>query len=180
MLIPFALPTLALLASLSAQETTTEPRPGVHFVPTMNSVVEVMLDMAEVTSEDVVYDLGSGDGRIVITAAQRYGARGVGVELDPELVERARANALEAGVADKVTFVQADLFTIDVSEATVVTMYLLASMHARMQPKLLRELAPGSRIVTHRFPMGEGEPDQKKRVSGRDVYLYRVPAGNAR
>ena len=146
-----------------------------HFVPSLNSVVDAMLEMARVTSEDVVYDLGSGDGRIVIKAAQLYGARGVGVELDAELVEEARKKAVEAGVADKVRFIQADLFRTDLSEATVVTMYLLPSMNARLQPKLLDELAPGARIVSHRFPMGDWEPDETRSVSGRDIFLWTVP-----
>lgn len=169
------LPASASPARPDQEERSTEPRPGVHFVPSLNSVVDAMLEMAAVTAEDVVYDLGSGDGRIVIKAAQEYGARGVGIELDAELVEESRKKAEEAGVSDRVTFIQADLFRADLSEATVVTMYLLPSMNARLQGKFLEELRPGTRIVSHRFPMGDWEPDQKRSVSGRDIFFWTVP-----
>jgi predicted RNA methylase len=136
-----------------------------------------MLTLARVTGDDVVYDLGSGDGRIVILAAQKYGARGVGIEIDPKLVELSRQLAREGAVEDKVTFVEADMFTTDISAATVVTLYLSTTINADLEPKLRRELKPGSRIVSQQFPMGGWLPDQMLRVLGQDLFLWIVPAG---
>ena len=148
--------------------------PDIHYVPTPREVVAAMLDVAAVGPADVVYDLGSGDGRVVIEAAKR-GARGVGIDLDPSLVAEASRNARKAGVLDRVRFIEGDLFTSDLSEATVVTMYLLSSINARLQPKLLRELKPGARIVSHRFRMGEWPPDREVKVGNREVFLWKVP-----
>jgi SAM-dependent methyltransferase len=136
----------------------------VPYVATSQSIVVKMLEAVGVSEDDVVYDLGSGDGRIVITAAKRFGARGVGVEIDPKLVAEARANAEEAGVADRVTFHEGDLFEADVSDATVVALYLWPEVNIKLRPKLLRQLDPGDRIVSHDFRMGDWEPD-------RSVYL---------
>jgi predicted RNA methylase len=136
-----------------------------------------MLTLAGVTANDVVYDLGSGDGRIVIMAAQKYGARGVGIEIDPKLVELSRQLAREGGVEDKVTFVEADMFTADISAATVVMLYLSTTINADLEPKLRRELKPGSRIVSQQFPMGSWVPDQMLRVLGQDLFLWMVPSG---
>jgi ribosomal protein L11 methylase PrmA len=137
-----------------------------------------MLELAQVKPGDVVYDLGSGDGRIVITAAQRFGARAVGVELDPELVARSRANAQRAGVADRVRFLQQDLFTADLGEATVVTLYLLPDVNLRLRPKLRKELRPGSRIVSHDYDLGDWIPDKTAEVSLLErnhlVFLWHV------
>jgi predicted RNA methylase len=135
-----------------------------------------MLDLAGVTANDVVYDLGSGDGRIVIAAAGRFGARGVGIELDPRLVAEARENAQRAGVADRVTFVEGDIFETDVSKATVVTLYLLTSINERLRPKLTRELPAGARVVSHQFGMGDWAPEKELMVEGRPIYLWRIPA----
>ena len=135
-----------------------------------------MLKLARVGADDVVYDLGSGDGRIVILAAQKYGARGVGIELDPQLVERSRQIAREAQVADRVKFVVGDLFEADISDATVVTLYLSYSVNRRLKPKLLRELRPGTRVVSHQFSMGSWTPE--KRVAAEDhtdLMLWTVP-----
>lgn len=151
-----------------------ERTPDIHFVPSSPEVVRTMLRAAQVGPSDIVYDLGSGDGRIAIAAA-KLGARGVGIELDPSLVAMAGRNAAKAGVADRVRFIQGDMFKVDLSEATVVTMYLLTSINARLRPKLLRELKPGSRIVSHRFRMGEWEPDRALKVGAVDVFLWRVP-----
>ena len=134
-----------------------------------------MLRLARITAQDVVYDLGSGDGRIIITAAQKFGARGVGVELDPALVKRARADAVRAGVQDRVTFTQADLFKTDLSRATVVTLYLSPSINLRLESKLRRELGPGARIVSHRFPIGTWKPEQDVLVEQTHVYLWTLP-----
>ena len=149
--------------------------PDVHFVPTPTAVVDAMLNLAKVTANDVVYDLGSGDGRIVITAARKFGARGVGIELDPQLVSQANRNARNAGVADKVSFLSADLFKVDISNATVVTLYLLRSINLRLQPKLMRELQPGTRVVSHRFDMGDWKPERELTVRGVHVYLWTIP-----
>jgi SAM-dependent methyltransferase len=149
----------------------TGTSPDIHYVPTPNDVVDAMLDVAKVTAGDVVYDLGSGDGRIVIEAAKRYGARGVGIEIDPALVKRAEAGARKAGVSDKVTFMRADLFKTDLSNATVVTLYLSPSINLRLQSKLQRELRPGSRVVSHRFPIGDWAPDRDFMV-GRNRVLF--------
>ncbi|MBP1606726.1 MAG: putative methyltransferase [Acidobacteria bacterium] len=141
--------------------------PDVIFVPTPDTVVQAMLDVANVTSSDVVYDLGCGDGR--------RGARGVGIDIDPSRIREATANARAAGVTDKVQFMEADLFATDISEATVVTLYLLPSLNRKLMPKLLEELRPGTRIVSHAFDMGDWAPDKHLEVDGRDVYFWTVP-----
>ena len=146
----------------------------IHYVPTPDAVVDAMLTLARVTPADVVYDLGSGDGRIPIEAARKYGARGVGVELDAALVQQARENAMAAGVADKVTFVQADLFRTDLSGATVVTLFLSPSVNLRLRSKLQRELAPGARVVSNRFPIGDWTPDRELTVEGTPVKFWLV------
>jgi SAM-dependent methyltransferase len=149
--------------------------PDIHYVPTPQKVVDAMLTLAGVGPKDLVYDLGSGDGRIVIAAARR-GARGVGIELEPALVAEASRNAKKAGVLDRVQFIEGDIFTADLSEASVVTLYLLSSINERLRPKLLRELKPGSRIVSHRFPMGDWVAEKKLTIAGADILLWRVPA----
>jgi protein-L-isoaspartate O-methyltransferase len=171
---------VASIAVLILIATTAEaqqpPRtPDIHYVPTPPEVVDAMLKLAAIRASDVVYDLGSGDGRIVITAAQQYGARGVGVELDAQLVAAARDNAATAGVAERVSFRQGDLFQTDLSPATVVTMFLSPSVNLRLQSKLLRELAPGTRIVSHRFGIGDWKPEAEIDVAGTKVYFWRVP-----
>jgi SAM-dependent methyltransferase len=148
--------------------------PDIHFVPTPEKVVDAMLKLADVKPGDMVYDLGSGDGRIVIAAA-RLGAQGVGIELDPALVAEATRKAQKAGLADRARFIEGDIFKTDVTPATVVTLYLLSSINERLQPKLLRELRPGSRIVSHRFGMRDWAPDQTVHVAGKDVLMWRVP-----
>jgi cyclopropane fatty-acyl-phospholipid synthase-like methyltransferase len=153
------------------------PTPDIHYVPTSNGVAEAMLKLAGVTAADTVYDLGSGDGRIVIAAAKKFGARGVGVELDPELVKSARKNAEAAGVADRVTFLQQDLFKTDFSDATVVTLYLSNSVNMRLRGVLERQLKPGSRVVSHRFTMGDWQPEADRRVEGTTIYLWRIADG---
>ena len=166
-----AVATLVWQQPASAQ---TVPSLDIHYVPTPTAVVEAMLRIARVTSTDVVYDLGSGDGRIVIEAARTYGARGVGVELHPELVKQAREGARKAGVADKVTFVQADLFKTDLSPATVVTLYLSPSINLRLRSKFERELRPGARLVSHRFPVGDWQPDQELTVGDNRVLFWTI------
>lgn len=147
----------------------------VIYVPTPPPVVNAMLEMASVTSKDVVYDLGSGDGRIIITAARTYGARGVGIEIDPALVKKATDNAAAAGVSDRVRFVRQNLFTADISKATVVTLYLLQSINERLRPKLVRELKPGTRVVSHVFNMGPEWPPEKTQVVERNrIFLWTI------
>ncbi|MCG6134566.1 MAG: class I SAM-dependent methyltransferase [Nostoc sp. LLA-1] len=166
------------LAGQTETPATTQPqeRPGdVPYVPTPQSVVDAMLEVAQVNENDVLYDLGSGDGRIVITAAQKFGTRGVGVDIDPERIAEANQNAEQAGVTDRVQFVQQDLFKSDFSEATVVTLYLLPDINVRLRPQLLQQLKPGTRIVSHAFDMGEWQPEQTLNVDGRTVYYWVVP-----
>jgi len=160
----------------ASNESTVEVQErDVPFVPTPNTVVAEMLRIADVNENDVIYDLGSGDGRIVIAAAQDYGARGVGVDIDPELVEEANQNAEAAGVDDRAQFIQQDLFETDISEASVVTLYLLQDVNLRLRPKLLEELQPGTRIVSHAFDMGDWEPEEVVQVDGRTIYYWVVP-----
>jgi 23S rRNA G2445 N2-methylase RlmL len=144
-------------------------------VPTPQPVVDAMLRMAKVTDQDVIYDLGCGDGRIPITAAATYGARGVGIDIDPKWIEQANENAKAAGVTGKVTFRTQDLFESDIREATVVTLYLLPWLNLKLMPKLQKELKPGTRIVSHAFDMGnEWPPDQRGEVAGKSYYLWIV------
>src|SRR5262245_33299433 len=161
--------------SIVLAQTAAVTKPDVVYVPTPQTVVDVMLQTADVKATDLVYDLGSGDGRIVITAAKKYGARGVGVEIDPELVKKATANAAAAGVSDRVRFVTQDLFTSDIKEATVVTLYLLQSVNERLRPKLIRELKPGTRVVSHVFNMGPDWPPQKTMTVGANrIFLWTI------
>ncbi len=151
-----------------------ERAPDVYYVPTPEAVVIEMLKMAQVTQNDIVYDLGCGDGRIVITAAKVFGARGVGVDIDPVRIKESNENAREAGVTDRVKFIEQDLFKTDISEATVVCLYLYPELNLRLRPKLFRELRPGTRIVSHEFDMGDWKPDNMGTV--RKVTLYYKPA----
>ena len=147
----------------------------VLYLPTPHAVVEAMLRLARVSRADVVYDLGSGDGRIPIAAARVHGARGVGIELDGRMLERARRNASEAGMERLVEFRQEDLFLTDLREATVVTLFLFPELNRRLGPKLRSELRPGTRIVSHRFGIGDWPPDRTIEVDGHDVLLWQVP-----
>lgn len=157
-----------------APETNVQvpPKKDVPFVPTPTVVVEEMLKQARVTGKDVLYDLGSGDGRIVITAAQKYGTRGIGIDIDPQLVQKSQENAQKAGVADKVKFLQQDLFKTDLREATVVTLYLLPDINLKLRPKLLSELKPGTRVVSHNYHMGDWKPDRVVEVKAPGVEHY--------
>src|SRR3970040_817238 len=154
--LPLAILVTMVVAPAAAQQATPTPlrSPDVLFVPTPQEVVDAMLKLANVTKNDVGYDLGSGDGRIPITAAKTYGARGVGIDIDPQRIKEATENLKTAGVSDRVKFLNQDLFTTDISEATVVKLYLLPSLNAKLIPKLNKELKPGTRIVSHAFDMG--------------------------
>jgi predicted RNA methylase len=163
----------AVVAPASAQAPLRSP--DVIFVPTPQEVVDAMLKLAKVTKNDVVYDLGSGDGRIPITAAKTYGARGVGIDIDPQRIREANENLKAAGVGDRVKFLNQDLFTTDISEATVVTLYLLPSLNLKVLPKLNKELKPGTRVVSHAFDMGSAKPLDTLNVNGRTVYYWTIP-----
>lgn len=149
--------------------------PDVIYVPTDFEVVVQMLKLAEVTSKDIVYDLGCGDGRFVVTAARQFGARGVGIDIDPQRIKDATENVQKNGVGDRVRIIQGDLFETDISEATVVTLYLLPSLNQKLMPKLMKELKPGTRIVSHAFDMGDWKPEQELDVNGRKVYFWTIP-----
>lgn len=162
-------------------QTTTPAKPvqqvktDVPYVPTPQPVVDAMLKLAKVNGKDLIYDLGSGDGRIPITAAQKYGARGIGIDIDPERVKEAKQNLQSAGVGNLVQFRQQDLFKTDFSQASVVTLYLLPDINLKLRPKLLQELKPGTRIVSHAFDMGDWKPQQVQQVDGKTIYLWVVP-----
>ncbi|MCI0546879.1 MAG: methyltransferase domain-containing protein [Candidatus Rokubacteria bacterium] len=188
--------SLVLAACAGAQAPTTVTPPGaaqapglpkpldVPYVPTDEAIVTTMLQMAGVKKGDVVYDLGCGDGRIVITAAKRYGARGVGIDIDPIRIAEAKANAVKAGVADRVVFKEQDLFEADFREASVVTLYLLPDVNLRLKLKLLRDLKPGTRVVSHNYDMGnDWKPEQTANVMvggvGHTVFFWTIPPGAA-
>lgn len=161
------------------QATTSKPlrSPDVIYVPTPNEVVDAMLKVAKVGKGDVLYDLGSGDGRIPIMAAQKYNvARGTGIDINPERIKEAEANLKAAGVSDRVRFLNEDLFEANISDATVVTLYLLPALNIKLLPKLLNDLKPGTRIVSHSFDMGSWKPEQTLDVGGRAVYFWTIPA----
>ena len=163
-----ALPGLAQTASPPSRT------PDVVFVPTPQEVVDEMLSVAAVGPKDVLFDLGSGDGRIPITAAKRWGTRGIGIDIDPQRVREANANAKAAGVTDRVKFLQGDLFELDLSEATVITLYLLPTLNEKLMPTLLK-LKPGTRIVSHDFAMGNWKPNRVIEKGGKPVYFWTVP-----
>lgn len=171
--------SVAILAAVVTPALAQTPAPlrspDVIFVPTPQEVVDAMLKLAKVTKNDVVYDLGSGDGRIPITAAKTYGARGVGIDIDPQRIKEATENLKAAGVGDRVRFLNQDLFTTNIGDATVVTLYLLPSLNLKVLPKLNAELKPGTRVVSHAFDMGDIKPQETQNVNGRTIYLWTVP-----
>ena len=173
--------TLALVVALLvwaapgvAQQTGTLRQPDVIYVPTPQEVVEAMLQIATVTAKDVVYDLGSGDGRIPITAAQKYGATAIGIDINPERIKEANDNLAKANVGDKVKFLNQDLFETDLTPATVITLYLLPALNVKLMPAL-KKLKPGTRIVSHSFDMGSAwPPDKSEDVNGRKIHYWVV------
>jgi hypothetical protein len=181
-LVAVVLPLIAglLVASTAAQPLKPlEKEPEVPYVPTHEKIVAEMLKVAKVGKNDVLYDLGSGDGRIVITAAKKFGTRGVGVDIDPVRVKEARENAAKAGVTDRVKFLQQDLFETDIREATVVTLYLLPEVNLRLRPKLLSELKPGTRVVSHNYDMGDWTPLKTLQIQVPEehtIYYWVVPS----
>ncbi len=169
-----ALIVAALLAAGGATAAAAR-QPDVIYVPTPQELVEDMLRLADVKQGDVLYDLGSGDGRIPVTAAKKYGVRAVGIDIDPERIREAAANAKKHGVARLVTFRRQDLFKADFREATVVTLYLLPELNLRLRPQLLKQLRPGTRVVSHQFDMGDWRPDKTLESNGRTVYFWVIP-----
>ena len=168
---------LILIAALAAMPAGAQGRsPDVIFVPTPQEVVEDMLRLADVKNGDVLYDLGSGDGRIAITAAKKYGIRATGIDIDAQRIWEANQNARKAGVAKLVEFRQEDLFMANFKDATVVTLYLLPDLNVKLRPRLWAELKPGTRIVSHQFDMGDWRPDKKLESNGRTVYFWTIPA----
>ena len=181
--------SLFLFASIASAQTKQPPRElDVPYLPTTEPAVQSMLKLAGVKSTDIVYDLGCGDGRIVIAAAKDFGAHGVGIDLNPERIQEAKVNAKKAGVEDRVRFEEGDLFTADIHEATVVTLFLLTSVNQRLRPKLLADLKPGTRVVSNTFDMGDWKPEKEATVDGtndgayfsRKLYLWTVPQRNGR
>ncbi|MUL37608.1 SAM-dependent methyltransferase [Gloeocapsopsis dulcis] len=168
--------TNAQIPQVETPAQSPERKPDVVYVPTPQEVVNEMLTLAKVTKDDVIYDLGSGDGRIPITAAQKYGARGIGIDINPERIREANENAQKAGVTDRVQFLQQDLFQSDFSEATVVTLYLLPELNVKLRPQLFKQLKPGTRIVSHDFDMGDWKPDQVVQTQeGSTIYYWVIP-----
>ena len=165
----------AALFSLPALAQRTQA-PDVIYVPTPYEVVDEMLKLAGVHKGDVLYDLGSGDGRIPVTAAKKFGIRAVGIDIDPQRIEEAKENARKNGVSSLVQFRQEDLFRTRISDATVVTLYLLPDLNVKLRPRLLAELKPGTRIVSHQFDMGTWKPEKKIELSGRTIYLWTIPS----
>jgi ribosomal protein L11 methylase PrmA len=171
----FVVAGLVGVTSASAQTAAPTRRPDVIFVPTPEAVVEAMLQVANVTKSDVVYDLGCGDGRIPVTAAKKYGARGFCFDIDPQRINEANENVAKNNVGHLVTVVHADLFETDLSGASVITLYLLPSLNIKLMPKLMKELKPGTRIVSHAFDMGDWKPEKELDVDGRKVYYWTIP-----
>jgi SAM-dependent methyltransferase len=164
-------------SQILVQDTQQPERsPDVIYVPTPQPVVDEMLELAKVNKDDVIYDLGSGDGRLPITAASKYGARGFGIDINPERIREANENAQEAGVTDRVKFLQQDLFTTDISNASVVTLYLLPDLNVKLRPKLFQQLKPGTRVVSHDFDMGDWKPDRTVTTAeGSTIYYWVIP-----
>jgi tRNA G37 N-methylase Trm5 len=168
---------LALAAALvlAAPAAARAQQPDVIYVPTPYEVVDEMLRLANVKKGDVLYDLGSGDGRIPVTAAKKFGIRAIGIDIDPQRIKEATENAKKNGVSKLVTFKREDLFKTDFKDASVVTLYLLPDLNVKLRPRLLSELKPGTRIVSHQFDMGTWQPEKKVELNGRVVYLWTVP-----
>lgn len=171
-----SLAPLAALALLGVTAVTAQPRLDVPYVPTPQEVVDRMLQLGKVRAGEYHIDLGSGDGRIAITSASKYGARSLGVDLNPVRIEEARTNAKKAGVADRALFELKNLFETDIGKADIVTMYLLPSVNLELRPRVLSEMWPGTRIVSHAFDMGDWQPDHRESVIGRTIYLWVIPA----
>ena len=167
-----SLAALLLSVAIAAAQTSQPRTPDVPFVPTTEEAVKAMLKLAGVTKNDIVYDLGCGDGRIVIAAAKTYGAHGVGIDIDPQRIKEARENAKKADVENLVRFEENDLFKADIHEATVVTLFLLTNVNLKLRPKLLQDLKPGTRVVSNTFDMGDWKPEKEETLAGSDEEYY--------
>jgi SAM-dependent methyltransferase len=167
---------LLSVAPLAAQRAPKLRAPDVRYEPSSPEIVTAMLKLAQVKPSDVVYDLGCGDGRIVIAAAKQFGARGVGIDIDPDRIREATENARQAGMGSRVKFLNQDLFESDIREATVVTLYLFPWVNLKLRPKLLRELKPGTRVVSHSHDMGDWKPEKEIEVDGHTIYFWTIPA----
>jgi len=178
LLLVTALPVLNTGGASAAPPIAQSDRPklDVPYVPTPRHIVDKMLELAAPTADDYLIDLGCGDGRIPITAAQRFGTRGLGVDIDPRRIVEARQNADEAGVTDKVEFRQEDLFQTDISQATILTLYLLPSVNIKLRPRILKELRPGARVVSHDWDMGDWRADQEVKLGNKKIFMWVVPA----
>ena len=167
--------SLAFGQAQPARKPAAQQLPDVIFVPTPQEVVDEMLRLADVKKGDVLYDLASGDGRIPVTAAKRFGVRAVGIDIDPQRIAEANENARRNGVTGLVEFRQQDLFKADIREATVVTLYLLPDLNEKLRPRLWAELKPGTRVVSHQFEMGSWKPEKTVEVNGRTIYFWTIP-----
>jgi len=168
-----------LTTGLVFAQTATTPKLDVPYVPTPQPIVDKMLDLAKVGKNDVLYDLGCGDGRIVITAAKERGARGTGIDINPVRIQEAKQNAKDAGVADKAEFKVGDLFQSDFSKATVVTLYLLPDINRKLRPQLWKQLKVGTRVVSHDFDMGpEWPPEKVEKIGGKTLYFWKITPEN--
>jgi ribosomal protein L11 methylase PrmA len=165
----------ATIACAAAGADWAQREPDVIYVPTPQPVVDAMLKLAGVKKGDILYDLGSGDGRIPVTAARIYGIRATGIDIDPERIAEAKANVAQNKVGNLVTIRQEDLFQADFRDASVVTLYLLPSLNEKLKPRLLAELKPGTRIVSNTFDMGDWKPEKTQEVEGRNIYLWTIP-----
>ena len=171
----FGLVALFAWVGLASARAQDDDDFDVPYVPTPQNVVDLMLTLADLKPGDVLYDLGSGDGRIVITAAKKYGVHGVGIDINPIRVQEANENARKEGVTDKVEFRKNDLFQEDIHTATVVTLYLLPSVNEKLKPKLFRELRPGTKIISHDFDMGDWKPEKRVEVDNHRVFFWTIP-----
>lgn len=171
---------LFILAPGGSVPRAEEIKLDAPYYPTPQAIVDKMLDLADVKAGDYIIDLGSGDGRIPITAAKRYGTKGMGVDINPVRVQEAKANAVNAKVQDKVEFKQQNLFETDISKATVLTLYLMPRVNMQLRPRILAELKPGTRVVSHAFDMGDWKPDREVIVEGRTIYMWVVPEKSQR
>jgi SAM-dependent methyltransferase len=167
---------MALLSFVMTAYALSAETPDVHYVPTPQYVVNEMLEMAGINKNDIVYDLGCGDGRFVITAAAKFGARGIGIDIDPQRILDSQDNAIRAGVWDRVKFYEKNLFRTDISQATIVALYLLPELNLALRPKLFEELQPGTRIVSHDFDMKDWKPDDSGELGSSSYYLWIIPA----
>jgi SAM-dependent methyltransferase len=170
----------AVFAGLCGQDKQGPRAPDVRYEPSTEIISLAMLKLARVTSKDVVYDLGCGDGRIVIRAVKEFGARGVGIDIDPERIKESRANAAKAGVKNRIEFRAEDLFEADISKATVVMLYLWPWVNLKLRPKLLKELKPGTRVVSHSHNMGDWVPEKTIEIEGDEIHLWTIPKPEAK